>query len=58
MSNKTVLTIYIDTAIKKRLAEIKKKTGIPMGRVIEQALQKELPALEKDHGINTKMKFS
>ncbi len=57
MSNKTVLTIYIDTTIKKRLAEIKVKTGIPMGRVIEQALEKELPLLEKNHGINTKLKF-
>jgi predicted transcriptional regulator len=57
MANKTVLTIYIDTVIKRRLSEIKKKTGIPMGRVIEQALEKELPAFEKDYGINTKMKF-
>ena len=57
MSNNTVLTIYIDSIIKKRLAEIKEKTGIPMGRVIEQALEKELPELEKNHGINTKLKF-
>ena len=57
MANKTVLTIYIDASIKKRLAEIKVKTGIPMGRVIEQALEKELPLLEKNDGINTKLKF-
>ena len=57
MSNKTVLTIYIDSIIKKRLSEIKEKTGIPMGKVIEQALEKELPVLERNHGINTKLKF-
>ena len=57
MSNKTILTIYIDTIIKKRLSEIKVKTGIPMGKVIEQALEKELPVFEKKYGINTKLKF-
>lgn len=57
MPGKTLLTIYIDTSLKKRLTEIKEKAGIPMGRVIEQALEKELPILETNYGINTKLKF-
>ena len=54
---KTSLQISIDTKLKSRLLNFKDHTGIPISKVITDALTKYLPEKETQHQVQIKMEI-